>query len=72
MSRPHRPASPDATREALKEAVAEALRENRDWIREVVQEALVDAANAEARREEDLRNAAAGPPRSPYASHGRA
>lgn len=72
MSSPDRPAPTDAMREALKEAVAEALRENRDWIRELVQEALVDAANAEARREEDLRSAAAAARPGRYAPHGRA
>ena len=39
----------------LKTALAEVLRENQEWLREVVQEALVDAANAEARREHDVR-----------------
>ena len=40
----------------LKTALAEALRENQDWLRQVVHEALVDAADAEARRERDVRS----------------
>lgn len=40
----------------LKAALAEVLRENQDWLRELVQEALVDAADAEARREQDVRS----------------
>ena len=39
----------------LKLALAEVLRENQDWLRELVHEALVDAADAEARREHDVR-----------------
>lgn len=46
--------TPDA-RAHLKAALTDALRENRDWLREVIQEALVDVAHAEARREADLR-----------------
>ena len=43
------------TRALVRDAVAVALRENRDWLRELVQEALVEVAHAEARREADLR-----------------
>ena len=46
-------ATPD--RDALKEALAEVLRENRGWLRDLVQDALVEAADAEARREAELR-----------------
>ena len=46
---------PDEARALVKDALAEALRENRDWLRELVQEALVEVAHAEARREADLR-----------------
>ena len=44
-------------RTALKEAMTDALLENRDWFRELVQEALLEVATAEARREADLRAA---------------
>ena len=44
------------TPDALKTAVAAALRENQDWLREVVQEALVAAADAEALREHEVRS----------------
>jgi hypothetical protein len=64
--------APDADREALKEAVGLALRENREWFREVLQEALVEAATAEARREDDLRSALAASGRSLPVPHGRA
>ncbi|WP_412060198.1 hypothetical protein [Rubrivirga sp. IMCC45206] len=58
-------------RDALKEALTEVLRENRDWLRELVQEALVEVAHAEARREADAH--AAGEPMREYAlPHGRA
>ena len=49
------------TRTELRVAVAEALRDNRDWIREVVQEALEECAAAEARREAEFRAALARP-----------
>ncbi|WP_412067062.1 hypothetical protein [Rubrivirga sp. IMCC43871] len=63
------PTDPD--RAALKDALTEVLRENRDWLRELVQEALVEVAHAEARREADAH--AAGEPTRPYAiPHGRA
>lgn len=59
-------------RDALKAALTEVLRENREWLRELVQEALVEVAHAEARREDDIRSARAergGPYPLP---HGRA
>ena len=46
-------ATPD--RDALRDAVTEALRENREWLRELVQEALLEVAVAEAKRAADLR-----------------
>lgn len=49
------------SRADLKLAVAEALRDNRDWIREVVQEALEECAGDEARREAEFRAALADP-----------
>ena len=49
-------ASDTPTRTDLKLALAEVLRENQDWLRDLVQEALVDAADAEARREHDVRS----------------
>ena len=52
---------PVLTSADLKRVVAEALRDNRDWIREVVQEALEDCAADEARRESDFRAALADP-----------
>ena len=48
------PDTPDA-RALVKDAVAAALRDNREWLRELVQEALVEVADAEARREADVR-----------------
>ena len=59
-------------RNALKAALTEVLHENRDWLRELVQEALLEVASAEAHLEEDLRAAqadAVGPYPLP---HGRA
>lgn len=62
-----------ATQKAIREAVAAALRDHRDWLRELVQEALLEAADAEARREADLRDALAQARRSyPAAPTGRA
>ena len=49
------------TRAELKLVVAEALRDNRDWIRDVVQEALEECAGDEARREAEFRAALADP-----------
>ncbi len=60
------------TKDALKDAVAEALRENREWIRDLVQEALVEAADAEARREDEVRAALADVRRAFPASQGQA
>lgn len=61
------------TKAALRDAVTAALHDNRDWIREVVQEALLEAADAEARREADLREALARARQSyPSAPHGQA
>ena len=57
---------------ALKTAVAEALRENREWLRDLVQDALVEAAQAEARREAEARAALADPRRAFPAVEGRA
>ena len=48
--------------DALKEAVADALRENRDWLRELVQEALESCAMDEAQREADAHAAATNRP----------
>ncbi|OZC03757.1 hypothetical protein [Rubricoccus marinus] len=44
--------------DALKRAVTEALHENRDWLRDLVQEALETCAMDEAQREADVRSAA--------------
>jgi hypothetical protein len=63
-------ATPD--RDALKEALTEVLRENRDWLRELVQEALVEVADAEARREADYREAHAERQRPHVVAHGQA
>ncbi|MEM6326726.1 MAG: hypothetical protein AAF791_06355 [Bacteroidota bacterium] len=54
----------DLDPDVLKAAVAEALRENRDWLREVVQEALESCAMDEAQREAELRADAARAPLS--------
>ena len=64
MSRPDlsgEPTMPVFSHADLKLAVAEALRDNRDWIREVVQEALEECAGDEARREAEFRAALADP-----------
>ncbi|MEM1116429.1 MAG: hypothetical protein AAF845_19445 [Bacteroidota bacterium] len=62
-----------ATKDAIQEAVAAALRDHRDWLREVVQDALMEAADAEARREADLREALARARQDyPAAPHGQA
>ena len=52
---------PVLTSADLKRVVAEALRDNRDCIREVVQEALEECAADEARCEADFRAALADP-----------
>ena len=57
---------------ALKEAMTDALLENRDWFRELVQEALLEVATAEARREADLRAAHAERQRPHAVPHGQA
>lgn len=44
-----------AARALVKDAITSALQENREWLRDLVQEALVEVAHAEARREADLR-----------------
>ena len=54
--------TPEIPADALKEAVTEALRENRHWLRELVQEALESCALDEAEREADARAAAANRP----------
>ena len=46
--------------------------ENRDWLRELVQEALLEVATAEARREADLRAAHAERQRPHAVPHGQA
>jgi hypothetical protein len=61
-----------AGRTALKDAMTDALRDNRDWFRELVQEALLEVATAEARREADLRAAHAERQRPHAIPHGRA
>ena len=58
-----------AARALIQDAVAAALRDNREWLREVIQEALLEMAHAEERREADLR---LGEPRSFPVPHGRA
>lgn len=58
---PGEPTLPVLTRADLRRVVAEALRDNRDWIREVVQEALDEVALDDARREADFRAAVADP-----------
>ncbi|PAP77538.1 hypothetical protein [Rubrivirga marina] len=63
-------ATPD--RDALKDALTEVLRENRDWLRELVQEALLEVADAEARREADYREAYADRQRPHVVAHGQA
>ena len=63
--------TPDAARALIKDALATVLRENREWLRELVQEALVEVAHAEARREADLR-VETGRQRPYPVPHGRA
>ena len=52
----------DLDHDALKAAVVDALRDNRDWLRDLVQEALETCAMDEAQREADLRADAATRP----------
>lgn len=59
-------------RAAMKQAMTEALLENRDWFRDLVQEALLEVAVAEARREADVRAAYAERQSSPAVPHGQA
>ena len=54
----------DLDHDALKAAVVDALRDNRDWLRDLVQEALETCAMDEAQREADLRADAASRPLS--------
>ena len=61
-----------SARTALKDAVAEALLDNRDLLRELIQEALVEVATAEARREADIRSVYAERQRPHAIPHGRA
>ena len=61
-----------ATRDAIQDAVAAALHDHRDWLRDLVHDALMEAASAEARREADLRDAAASSHPGFPAPHGRA
>ena len=56
----------------MKQAMTEVLMENRDWLRELVQEALLEVATAEARREADLRAAHAERQRPHAVPHGQA
>lgn len=58
---PGEPTMAILSRADLKQAIAEALRDNREWIREVVQEALEECAGDEARREAEFRAALADP-----------
>ena len=52
----------DLDTDVLKAAVADALREHRDWLREVVQDALESCAMDEAQREAELRADLVGRP----------
>lgn len=45
----------------LKAAVSEALRDNRDWLRDLVREAIEDIAREEAEFQADARAALADP-----------
>ena len=56
-------------RALIQDAVASALRDNREWLRELIQDALLEMADAEARREADLR---VGEPQPFPLPHGRA
>lgn len=48
------------TQAAIEAAVSAALRDNHEWLRDLIQEALVEAATAEAHREEERRAALVG------------
>lgn len=54
-------APPVLSRADLKSALSEVLRENRDFLRDLVQEALEDAAHDEFRREAEYRAARMDP-----------
>lgn len=58
-----------AARALVKDALTAVLQENREWLSELIQEALVDVAHAEERREADLRTHEMRPFPRP---HGRA
>lgn len=60
------------TRADLHAAIADVLRDNREWLRDVVQEALESAAHDEARREAEYRAALVDPRRAFPAGEGRA
>lgn len=45
----------------IKSAIEEVLHENRDWLRNLVREALEDAAHAEMEREAEIRAHLADP-----------
>lgn len=60
------------TRADLHAALTDVLRDNRDWLREVVQEALESAAHDEARREAEYRASLVDPRRAFPAVEGRA
>ena len=51
----------DIDPDVLKAAVSAALRENRDWLRELIQDALVSCAEDEAVREAEAAAALTGP-----------
>ncbi|MEM0963446.1 MAG: hypothetical protein AAGK21_13015 [Bacteroidota bacterium] len=61
----------DDAHDALKAALTEALRENREWLRDLVQEALVEIAEAEARHEAEVRGTGVVDPAFPV-PHGQA
>jgi DNA-binding protein YbaB len=63
---------PALSRAELKSAVEEALRDNREWLRDLIQEALEEAAGAEERREQKIRAALQASPRSLPAARGQA
>ena len=58
LSTPDAEIDPDA----LKRAVSAALRENRDWLRDLMQEALETCAMDETQREAEIRSAATARP----------
>jgi hypothetical protein len=60
------------TRDDLRDVLTEVLRDNRDWLRELVQEALESAAHDEAMREAEYRDALVDPRRAFPVAEGRA